>query len=98
MRRRCGCRWSWSRRASRAAAGPAAVGRFGAGDTIRTLRHRLAEYVGPRGTAAGRMLFDHEADPGERVNLAARDAGGDLAERLSAELRDRRSRIPGPAE
>jgi arylsulfatase A-like enzyme len=77
---------------------PAAVGRFGSGDTIRTDRHRLADYTTPTGAAAGRMLFDHEADPGERVNLAARDEARDLAERLSAELRGRRSRIPGPTE
>jgi hypothetical protein len=44
------------------------------------------------------MLFDHEADPDERANLAAREEARDLASRLSAELRDRRSRIPGPAD
>jgi arylsulfatase A-like enzyme len=77
---------------------PAAVGRFGSGDTIRTDRHRLADYTGPKGVAAGRMLFDHEADPDERANLAAREEARDLASRLSAELRDRRSRIPGPAD
>jgi hypothetical protein len=74
------------------------VGRFGSGDTIRTDRHRLADYTGPKGVAAGRMLFDHEADPDERANLAERDEARDLASRLSAELRDRRSRIPGPAD
>jgi arylsulfatase A-like enzyme len=77
---------------------PAAVGRFGPGDTIRTDRHRLADYTTAQGAAAGRMLFDHDVDPGERVNLAARAEARDLAERLSAELRGRRSRVPGPAE
>jgi len=44
------------------------------------------------------MLFDHEVDPDEQVNLADREEARDLAERLSAELRDRRSRIPAPAD
>jgi hypothetical protein len=33
---------------------PAAVGRFRAGETIRTDRHRFTEYSGPQGGAAGR--------------------------------------------
>jgi iduronate 2-sulfatase len=75
---------------------PAAVGRFGSGDTIRTDRHRLADYTGPKGAAAGRMLFDHEVDAGEERNLAEREEARDLGERLAAELRALRSRIPGP--
>ena len=73
---------------------PAAVGRFGAGETIRTDSHRFTEYSGPRGVAAGRMLFDHESDADERVNLADRPEAREITEQLSAELRQHRSRIP----
>jgi len=44
------------------------------------------------------MLFDHEVDPGELVNLADRAETSDLGARLSAELRAVRSRIPSPTD
>lgn len=75
---------------------PAAAGRFGSGDTIRTDRHRFSEYTGPQGAAAGRMLFDHETDADEQVNLAERPESQDTGRRLSRELHGLRSRIAAP--
>jgi hypothetical protein len=40
------------------------------------------------------MLFDHESDADERVNLAERPEAREIIEQLSAELRQHRSRIP----
>lgn len=48
-----------------------AIGRFGAGDTVRTERYRYSEYTRPAGGLTGRMLYDHRIDPGENVNVAA---------------------------
>ena len=48
----------------------AAIGRFQNGDTIRTDTFRFTEYTNAKGTLTSRMLYDHEADPGENVNVA----------------------------
>ena len=50
---------------------PGAVGRYGAGDTIRSDRFRYSEYRNSRGKGelTGRMLYDHDIDPGENVNV-----------------------------
>jgi iduronate 2-sulfatase len=49
-----------------------AVGRFQNGDTIRTDTHRYSEYTTPAGAPQAHMLYDHDADPGETVNLSLR--------------------------
>lgn len=66
---------------------PFAIGRFQAGDTIRTDQFRFTEYTAPNGSLRGRMLYDHRRDPGENVNVAEdrdRDAVR-LADLLRAE-------------
>jgi iduronate 2-sulfatase len=63
-----------------------AVGRFVAGDTIRSDRYRYSEFHDKRGRMLGRMLYDHHADPRENTNLAQLPENGALVERLSREL------------
>lgn len=53
---------------------PFAIGRFGAGDTIRTDDYRYSQYTDQRGKVTGEMLYDHRTDPGENVNVAARES------------------------
>lgn len=62
-----------------------AIGRFNHGDTIRTDRFRYSEYSrGERVTS--RMLYDHNADPDENVNVVKTldDAAEELQGRLQA--------------
>ena len=49
----------------------AAVGRFKNGDTIRTDAFRFTEYTDKNGKRTSRMLYGHNADPHENVNVAA---------------------------
>ena len=72
-----------------------AVGRYGRGDTIKTARYRYTEYRSKPGKLLGRMLYDHERDPGETTNIvdqeAVREAARDLAQKLNEiKGRDRR--------
>jgi len=49
----------------------AAVGRFQNGDTIRTDAFGFTEFTDKKGTPTSRMLYDHNSDPHENVNVAA---------------------------
>jgi arylsulfatase A-like enzyme len=62
-----------------------AVGRFGAGDTIRSDGLRFTQYSTPAGEVTGTMLYDHRVDPRENVNVAA--VRFDEAKQLQEELR-----------
>lgn len=61
-----------------------AIGRYGAGDTVRTDHYRYSEYTRPDGTLTGRMLYDHRSGPGENTNVAAESmaVAGRLADLL----------------
>ncbi len=48
----------------------AAVGRFQNGDTIRTDAFRFTEYTDKKGKQTSRMLYGHDADPNENMNIA----------------------------
>ena len=82
-----------------AAAADVAVSRYGPGDTIRTDALRFTEYTAVRDgepKVIGRMLYDHEVDPGETVNVASTgeheaDAAA-LLKRLNAVAGDRAER------
>lgn len=65
----------------------AAIGRYGRGETIRTPQYRYTEYLDNRGQPVARMLYDHQADPDETVNLAEHPANREVADRLSERLR-----------
>jgi arylsulfatase A-like enzyme len=65
---------------------PYAVGRFGAGDTIRSDTQRFSEYTDRNDKQTGRMLYDHQTDPHENTNVAAQKAAE--AEKLQQALRE----------
>jgi len=74
----------------------AAFSRYFAGDSIRTDRYRYTEWTAenmPPGSAletrfAARMLYDHDTDPQENVNIAERPVNRETVERLSAMLKE----------
>ena len=71
---------------------PYAVGRFMAGDTIRSDTQRYSEYreKGGAGDLTGHMLYDHTADPNENTNIAAQQASE--VEKLAKELTERKGK------
>jgi arylsulfatase A-like enzyme len=75
-----------------AAGKPFAIGRFGAGDTIRSEHYRFSEYTNRQDKPTGRMLYDHDTDPGENVNVSEHDRNADVVEELTRELRERKGR------
>jgi iduronate 2-sulfatase len=67
----------------------AAVGRYRNGDTIRTHQHRFSEYANGKEKSVARMLYDHQADPGENVNISERSQSQEVVERLTGQLHER---------
>jgi arylsulfatase A-like enzyme len=65
---------------------PAAIGRFKAGDTIRTDHYRFSEYTKSNGEYKSRMLYDHQQDPGENTNIAEVTEQAETVKKLTAEL------------
>ena len=63
-----------------------AIGRYGPGDTIRTDRYRFTQYRNKEGQPNGRMLYDHQTDPGEDDNVAEQDDHKKTAESLARQL------------
>jgi len=70
----------------------AAIGRYQAGDTIRTDRFRYSFYSDPKNKPLGRMLYDHADDPGETVNLAGRAGLRDEVEALHEKLQSEKGK------
>ena len=70
----------------RLAGKPAAIGRFGNGDTIRTDQFRFSEYTGKDGKFSSRMLYDHKKDPGENVNVSELADQAEAVKNLATEL------------
>jgi iduronate 2-sulfatase len=64
----------------------AAVGRFRNGDTIRNDQHRFTEYTDGKGKSVARMLYDHQTDPGENVNISGRSQSQEVVEGLARQL------------
>jgi iduronate 2-sulfatase len=64
----------------------AAIGRYVSGDTIRTDGYRFTEYANKQGKPIARMLYDHEADPGENVNVSERPESKNLERQLRDQL------------
>jgi arylsulfatase A-like enzyme len=67
-----------------------AVGRYRNGDTIRTHAFRFTNYTNAKGQLTSRMLYDHDADPNENVNVSG--SRKKLALELTDELRKRMGR------
>ncbi|MDA0284441.1 MAG: sulfatase, partial [Planctomycetota bacterium] len=68
----------------------AAVGRFQNGDTIRTDAFRFTEYTDKNGKRTSQMLYDHNANPHETVNVVKAEA--DSAKELAGKLNDLKGR------
>lgn len=78
----------WMRGEERSAA-TEALGRYGQGETLRTNRYRYTEYLDTNGKPRARMLYDHQNDPHETVNIAEHPEHRELVQRLSERLRAR---------
>ncbi len=63
-----------------------AIGRFTNGDTIRTDTHRFTEYT-RRDAPPARMLYDHDLDPGENINVSELSSNADTVSELARRLR-----------
>jgi len=61
--------------------------RYMNGDSVRTDRHLYTEWHNKRGQFYGRMLYDHQTDPKENVNVSERPENAALVRRLSALLK-----------
>lgn len=66
----------------------AALSRYRDGDSIRTDRHRYTEYTNDQGEVIGRMLYDHQVDSMENVNIADLPENQELVGNLSKMLRE----------
>jgi len=64
-----------------------AIGRFTAGDTIRTDEHRFTEYSRRDSKPFARMLYDHRSDGGENSNLSEQAEQADVVTGLAERLR-----------
>jgi arylsulfatase A-like enzyme len=66
-----------------------ALSKYNNGVTLITPRYSFTEYHEADGTITARMLYDHESDPDENVNLANRKKYRKVVERLHGELHER---------
>ncbi|RCS49242.1 iduronate sulfatase [Bremerella cremea] len=66
---------------------PFAIGRFQAGDTIRTENFRYTEYSNPKSEVHATMLYDHQQDPAEDKNVVKQPTLKKDVEQLSSNLR-----------
>ena len=64
-----------------------AIGRFTNGDTLRTATHRFTEYSKRDTGPFARMLYDHQADPGENTNISEQVGQSSVVEDLTTRLR-----------
>ena len=65
----------------------AAIGRFKAGDTIRTDQYRFTQYSRSNGALTGRMLYDHQNDPSEDINIAEHENQAGIVKSLGDRLK-----------
>jgi iduronate 2-sulfatase len=64
----------------------AAFSRYHAGDSIRTNQHLYTEWTDDDGAVTARMLYDHDADPDENVNISEQPENAALVAGLSDAL------------
>ncbi len=69
-----------------------AISRFQSGDTIRTDRYRYTQYTTSNGKLTSRMLYDHERDPEENINIADNPENAELVQNLSTLLEENMGR------
>ncbi|PQO39140.1 iduronate sulfatase [Blastopirellula marina] len=65
---------------------PFAIGRFGAGDTIRTDNFRYTEYSSNKDGVHAKMLYDHQRDHAEDTNIVGRPMLKENVQQLSEQL------------
>ncbi len=65
-----------------------AISRFQDGDTIRTDRFRYSVYSNENAKITDHMLYDHETDPDENVNIADNPEYADVVKDLSRRLQE----------
>ena len=64
----------------------AAFSRYGGGDSIRTDQYLYTEWTNKDGKRTARMLYDHQADPEENVNISEEPENQKTVEQLSRML------------
>ncbi|MDR1958225.1 MAG: sulfatase [Planctomycetaceae bacterium] len=66
-----------------------AAGRYGAGDTIFDGRYRYSEFRDKKGGGelVSRMLYDHQTDPRENINVVNHPENAAIIDELSKELK-----------
>ena len=65
----------------------AVFSRFGRGDSVRTDRYLYTEWTDSDGKLISRMMYDHDADPGENVNISEEEQNAETVDELSRLLR-----------
>jgi arylsulfatase A-like enzyme len=65
---------------------PRAIGRYRRGDTIRTDRYRYTAYSDKQNKLTARMLYDHNQDPNETVNISELHANQEITSQLNEQL------------
>lgn len=75
---------------------PAAIGRYGRGDTIRTDQFRYSLYSAPRVSQQPQMLYDHRTDPQEDTNIASQPESRDDVSRLRELLKNPQKATAAP--
>ncbi|MHC4496543.1 MAG: sulfatase/phosphatase domain-containing protein, partial [Planctomycetota bacterium] len=66
----------------------AVFSRYFKGDSVKTDRYRYTEWYGKDGKVYARMLYDHEVDPVENVNVSELPRNKELVEKMSDMLRE----------
>jgi arylsulfatase A-like enzyme len=61
---------------------PAAFSRYKGGDSVKTDRFRYTEWRNQRGDLYARMMYDHEKDPNENVNIVDAPEYADEVKRM----------------
>ena len=69
----------------------AAIGRYRTGDTIRTDTMRFTEFSNAKEVTA-RMLYDHQKDADENVNVAEQESYSEQVEALTKKLRSEKGK------
>jgi len=65
--------------------------RFHSGDSVCTDRYSYTEWTGKDGKMHARMLYDHDVDPEENVNISERAENAELIAKLSKRLHEFRA-------
>ena len=68
----------------------AVFSRYFRGDSVKTDRYRYTQWRGKDGKVYARMLYDHQVDPVENVNISELPRNKELVEKMSNMLRELR--------